>query len=211
MLVGSVRERRRYEERSHTPSPRQPPASKTAPSQRLAASRPPGPTMSGDPEIIFTFDDGPNPKTTPAVLDTLAKHHIHAVFFLVRRDGWPRQAGARDHRTHARETVTSSRNHTMTHQDLCRLKDEDPRRQGADRSTTARQTIEEGGRASRRCGFARRTGCAATAWTGCSTSATSRTSTGTSTRRSGSTATRRRRSTYVEKEVRQDGRPQRAY
>src|SRR6476659_7835201 len=42
-----------------------------------------GPTMSGDPELLFTFDDGPNPKTTPLVLDTLAKHHIHAVFFMV--------------------------------------------------------------------------------------------------------------------------------
>src|SRR4051794_12123964 len=42
-----------------------------------------GPTMSGDPELIFSFDDGPNPKTTPAVLDALKAHHIHAVFFLV--------------------------------------------------------------------------------------------------------------------------------
>ena len=29
------------------------------------------------------LDDGPNPKTTPLVLDTLARHHIHAVFFMV--------------------------------------------------------------------------------------------------------------------------------
>ena len=39
--------------------------------------------MTGDPELIFTFDDGPNPKTTPLVLDTLKAHHIHAVFFMV--------------------------------------------------------------------------------------------------------------------------------
>ena len=38
---------------------------------------------SGDPELMFTFDDGPNPKTTPPVLDALAKHHIHAMFFMV--------------------------------------------------------------------------------------------------------------------------------
>jgi len=42
-----------------------------------------GPTMSGDPELIFTFDDGPNPKTTPFVLDALKAHHIHAIFFMV--------------------------------------------------------------------------------------------------------------------------------
>src|SRR5215208_3054531 len=42
-----------------------------------------GPTMTGDPELIFTFDDGPNKDLTPLVLDTLAKYHIHAVFFLV--------------------------------------------------------------------------------------------------------------------------------
>src|SRR5512138_803385 len=42
-----------------------------------------GESASGGPEVVFTFDDGPNPKTTPHVLDTLARHHIHAVFFLV--------------------------------------------------------------------------------------------------------------------------------
>src|ERR1051325_5595173 len=42
-----------------------------------------GDSASGGPEILFTFDDGPNLKTTPLVLDTLARHHIHAVFFLV--------------------------------------------------------------------------------------------------------------------------------
>src|ERR1700733_1239370 len=54
------------------------------------------PTMSGDPELIFTFDDGPNPKTTPLVLDALAKHHIHATFFLVgdRITNFPKEAPA---------------------------------------------------------------------------------------------------------------------
>jgi peptidoglycan/xylan/chitin deacetylase (PgdA/CDA1 family) len=34
-------------------------------------------------EIAVTFDDGPHPKDTPQVLETLAKHDIHATFFLV--------------------------------------------------------------------------------------------------------------------------------
>ena len=34
-------------------------------------------------EIGLTFDDGPHPKDTPQVLETLAKHNIRATFFLV--------------------------------------------------------------------------------------------------------------------------------
>jgi peptidoglycan/xylan/chitin deacetylase (PgdA/CDA1 family) len=32
--------------------------------------------------IFLTFDDGPNPTTTPRVLDTLKAHGIHAAFFI---------------------------------------------------------------------------------------------------------------------------------
>lgn len=35
--------------------------------------------------VAFTFDDGPNPKTTPAVLDALEKYDIPATFFIVTR------------------------------------------------------------------------------------------------------------------------------
>jgi peptidoglycan/xylan/chitin deacetylase (PgdA/CDA1 family) len=35
--------------------------------------------------VAFTFDDGPDPYTTPRVLDALAKHHIPATFFVVTR------------------------------------------------------------------------------------------------------------------------------
>ncbi len=34
-------------------------------------------------EIALTFDDGPHPRDTPQVLDVLAKHDIHATFFLI--------------------------------------------------------------------------------------------------------------------------------
>src|SRR5664279_668329 len=81
-----------------------------------------GPTESGDPELIFTFDDGPNPKTTPFVLDTLAKHHIHATFFLVgEMAANPRAAPLIERMLREGHIVA---NHTMTHQDLCK-KDEE--------------------------------------------------------------------------------------
>ncbi|MFI1706037.1 bifunctional polysaccharide deacetylase/glycosyltransferase family 2 protein [Streptomyces griseoruber] len=35
-----------------------------------------------DHRIVLTFDDGPDPKWTPEVLDVLKKHHAHAVFFI---------------------------------------------------------------------------------------------------------------------------------
>ncbi len=37
-------------------------------------------------EIALTFDDGPHPRDTPEVLDVLAKHEIHATFFLIGKD-----------------------------------------------------------------------------------------------------------------------------
>lgn len=33
--------------------------------------------------VAFTFDDGPNPQTTPAVIDALEKYNIPATFFIV--------------------------------------------------------------------------------------------------------------------------------
>ncbi|MEW2284071.1 polysaccharide deacetylase family protein [Streptomyces sp. NPDC047841] len=32
--------------------------------------------------MVLTFDDGPNPDYTPHILDTLAKHHVRAMFFV---------------------------------------------------------------------------------------------------------------------------------
>ena len=37
----------------------------------------------GRGQIALTFDDGPNPAWTPQLLDLLAKHRIHATFFLI--------------------------------------------------------------------------------------------------------------------------------
>jgi peptidoglycan-N-acetylglucosamine deacetylase len=62
----------------------------TAPPARPASpSSPPEPktTISSvhvdGPYIALTFDDGPNQKLTPRLLDLLAQHHIHATFFVV--------------------------------------------------------------------------------------------------------------------------------
>ncbi len=32
--------------------------------------------------MLLTFDDGPHPEYTPAILDTLAKYEVHATFFV---------------------------------------------------------------------------------------------------------------------------------
>jgi peptidoglycan/xylan/chitin deacetylase (PgdA/CDA1 family) len=35
--------------------------------------------------VYLTFDDGPNPATTPDLLDVLAREHVRATFFLIDR------------------------------------------------------------------------------------------------------------------------------
>jgi peptidoglycan/xylan/chitin deacetylase (PgdA/CDA1 family) len=80
-----------------------------------------GESASGGPEVLFTFDDGPNPKTTPLVLDTLAKHRIHAVFFLVgEMAGNPNPKVPALIRRILREGHVIA-THTMKHKDLCRV------------------------------------------------------------------------------------------
>ncbi len=83
-----------------------------------------GHSHSGDPELIFTFDDGPSEKYTPVILDELKKRHIHAIFFLV---GW-RVTKDSEHRAKRRALVERMireghivGNHTMTHPHLCHL------------------------------------------------------------------------------------------
>ena len=67
--------------------------------------------------MILTFDDGPDPRFTPQVLDVLAEAGETATFFCVGRRAlaWPelvRRIAAEGH-------VVAS--HTMTHPDLSRL------------------------------------------------------------------------------------------
>jgi peptidoglycan/xylan/chitin deacetylase (PgdA/CDA1 family) len=48
---------------------------------------------AADPPTIFlTFDDGPNPAATPALLDTLARHGAKATFFIIDKHLTPETA-----------------------------------------------------------------------------------------------------------------------
>lgn len=82
-----------------------------------------GASASGDPEILFTFDDGPSPVHTPKVLDLLKKHRIKAVFFMVGEmvDSKNKKVPAILQRMVREGHVLA--NHTMTHADLCRVKE----------------------------------------------------------------------------------------
>jgi peptidoglycan/xylan/chitin deacetylase (PgdA/CDA1 family) len=43
------------------------------------------PRSSGAPTVYLTFDDGPNPDATPALLDVLAREGVRATFFIIPR------------------------------------------------------------------------------------------------------------------------------
>jgi len=82
-----------------------------------------GESDATDTEVLFTFDDGPNPVTTPQVLDILKAHHIHAVFFMVGE-----MAGSENKKVPGivKRVLDEGHviaTHTMTHADLCKLKD----------------------------------------------------------------------------------------
>jgi peptidoglycan/xylan/chitin deacetylase (PgdA/CDA1 family) len=81
-----------------------------------------GDSVSGGPELVFTFDDGPNPRTTPAVLDALAKHHLHVIFFQVGEmvANENKKVAAIEARIVREGHIIG--NHTMTHKDLCKKK-----------------------------------------------------------------------------------------
>jgi peptidoglycan/xylan/chitin deacetylase (PgdA/CDA1 family) len=83
-----------------------------------------GGTRTGDPEIVLTFDDGPNPATTPKVLDTLKAHGLHAIFFLVGDRLSPDNHVAHDlvRRMIAEGHIVA--NHTVSHVQLCGVKEE---------------------------------------------------------------------------------------
>lgn len=46
----------------------------------------------GPKEVVLTFDDGPWPATTPAILDALAKECVRATFFLIGQNAQSRPA-----------------------------------------------------------------------------------------------------------------------
>jgi peptidoglycan/xylan/chitin deacetylase (PgdA/CDA1 family) len=82
--------------------------------------------LSGDPEVVFTFDDGPHEVYSAGILDTLATHRVQAIFFWVgeRVDERVDDEGGSGSRRRAlvpravREGHIVA-NHTTTHLHLC--------------------------------------------------------------------------------------------
>lgn len=72
-------------------------------------------TLGG--RIALTFDDGPKPRTTPLILDTLQKHDLKATFFVLGRQ-------AKAHPNLLRRIVEEGHtlgNHTYDHADMSGL------------------------------------------------------------------------------------------
>lgn len=83
-----------------------------------------GPSATGDPEVVLTFDDGPNPQTTPKVLDTLKAHDVRAIFFLVGDRLTPDNKPAHDLVARMLREGHIVANHTVSHIQLCAVKEE---------------------------------------------------------------------------------------
>ena len=86
-----------------------------------------GPSSSGGPEVVFTFEDGPHEEHTSPILDALAQHGVSAIFFVT---GW-RIAGtsknADTRRALLARTVRERHtigNHTVHHAHMCTIKRE---------------------------------------------------------------------------------------
>jgi peptidoglycan-N-acetylglucosamine deacetylase len=62
-------------------------------------------------EFALTYDDGPNDRCTEQLLDILARHDVHATFFMIGR--FVRQRGELVRRVRAAGHLVG--NHTMTH------------------------------------------------------------------------------------------------
>jgi peptidoglycan-N-acetylglucosamine deacetylase len=77
------------------------------------------------PYIAFTFDDGPNQKLTPRLLDLLAEHHIHATFFVVGENA----AAYPEILQRAIREGHEIGNHTWSHPNLAKMSDENVRSQ----------------------------------------------------------------------------------
>lgn len=71
---------------------------------------------NGPGEISLTFDDGPNPRWTPILLETLARHNVRATFFLLGKYASIQHPLVRQ----MHEAGHLIGNHTWTHPNLAR-------------------------------------------------------------------------------------------
>jgi len=71
-------------------------------------------TMPDGPEVTLTFDNGPEPEVTPAVLDTLRRRGLRATFFVIGRKLEDPARRALAERAHAEGHWIG--NHTYTHE-----------------------------------------------------------------------------------------------
>jgi peptidoglycan/xylan/chitin deacetylase (PgdA/CDA1 family) len=89
-----------------------------------------GPSASGAPELVLTFDDGPDPDNTPKVLDVLRARGLRGVFFQVgwryRRGDVPRARALQAQMVREGHIIA---NHTVSHAQLCAVPDDEARRE----------------------------------------------------------------------------------
>nr|CAH04368.1 NodB chitooligosaccharide deacetylase [Ensifer sp. BR816] len=69
---------------------------------------------TAQPSVYLTFDDGPHPYCTPAILDVLAEHRVPATFFVIGQYAADQPSLVQRMIAEGHEVA----NHTMTHPDL---------------------------------------------------------------------------------------------
>jgi peptidoglycan/xylan/chitin deacetylase (PgdA/CDA1 family) len=87
----------------------------------MVAEGPAYSAKSGRRLVTLTFDDGPFPETTPAVLRILAKHKVHASFFVIGRYLDGDDARAQESRAVVKQVAAAGHligNHTHDHAHL---------------------------------------------------------------------------------------------
>jgi peptidoglycan-N-acetylglucosamine deacetylase len=93
----------------------------------------------GTNQLALTFDDGPNDRHTLQLLEVLAKHEVHATFFLIGRYVQQRPEIVRK----IAEQGHAIGNHTFSHPLLIFKKDSDIRRELCDCRVALREAIGE--------------------------------------------------------------------
>jgi peptidoglycan/xylan/chitin deacetylase (PgdA/CDA1 family) len=77
--------------------------------------------------VTFTFDDGPDHRTTPILLDQLDRYNVKAAFFVNGAKFHPLTAGGMENRAVLRDIYRRGHyigSHTFSHQDITTLDDE---------------------------------------------------------------------------------------